>query len=154
MKHRKEEKKHGAKIPCQQAQNRNEEELSSWFLKKKGKWEVTACIVSCRSAHLCGTGKIENTGVLRDKLNFLGCREGYCTETVITPYIDTRRDQWTKSRAALSEDSDPCMGAMPPHCALCSRELKKRVERILHASSFPDEAQLVYVCCSIPCKSL
>lgn len=92
--------------------------------------------------------------VLRDGLNFLGCREGYCTETVITPYINTGRDQCTKSRAALSEDSEPCTGAMSLQCALCSRELKKRVERTLHASSFPDKAQLVYICCNIPCKSL
>lgn len=124
--------------------------MSSWFLKKKDKWEVTAC----GSAHLCGTEKIENTGVLRYRLNFLGSREGYCTETVITPYINTGRYQCTKSRAALSEDSEPCTGAMPLQCALCSRELKKRVERTLHASSFPDKVQLVYVCCSIPCKSL
>lgn len=52
---------------------------------QEGKWEVTACTLRCGSAHLCGTEKIENTGVLRDRLNFLDCRAGYCTEIVIRP---------------------------------------------------------------------
>lgn len=46
-----------------------------------------------------------------------------------------KRDQWTDTRAALSENNEPCMGAMPLLCALCSREHKKIAGRILRAST-------------------